>query len=105
MNSPCLQCTTRRVKDDKFRLTRGDETRFSRLLTQRRRINENTYLMMVANIGDEEFQGMIELDGDYEITCFNAQKANAVECGKANKVSIVLGNGEALVYSFVKSEG
>jgi hypothetical protein len=92
------------LKAEKFRLSSGDETRFSRLLTQRRKIDEKTYLMMVANIGNEEFQGDIELDGDYEITCFNAQKAEAVECGKANKVSIELGNGEALVYAFVKGE-
>ena len=92
------------LKAEKFRLSSGNETRFSRLLTQRRMIDEKTYLMMVANIGNEEFQGNIELDGDYEITCFNAKKAEAVECGKANKVSIELGNGEALVYAFVKGE-
>ena len=92
------------LNSEKFSLCVGEETRFERILTHRRKVDENTFLMMVANIGNDKFQGEIKLDNDYEICCFNACNGKVLECGKTNKISVSLDNGEALVYSFVKRE-
>ena len=84
-----------------FLLHKGEQTRFERILTHRRKIDENTYLMMVSNIGNQTFIGDIDFGELYQVTRFDIKDGHAKDLGEKRSIEVSLGNGEACVFGFV----